>query len=216
MELLDAIKTTNACRAYKSDAVADELLLEVLDAARWAPSGSNRQPVSFIAVRDAAKRRALHDLYQPLWQNILQKYSSGEMGSGLKPAALARVDHFAQHLAEVPVLIVVCAAINQITAIDAGLARQSVTGGSSIYPAVQNLMLAARNRGLGTTLTTILCLAEREVQDVLGIPRDVATAAMITLGWPEKPFPRKLARRPLTEMVHLDTYGKPLPGADHW
>ena len=66
MELLDAIRTTHACRYYKTDAVPDALLLQVLDAARWAPTGSNKQPITFLAVRDAAKRRALHDLYQPL------------------------------------------------------------------------------------------------------------------------------------------------------
>lgn len=211
MDLLEAIKTTHACRAYKTDPVSDDLVWKVLDAARWAPSGSNKQPVTFLVVKDAAKRRALHDLYQPLWNGIMAKYSSGEIQSSFTPSALARVDHFAKHFGDIPVMIVVCAALNQITAIDANLGRQSVAGGSSIYPAVQNLILAARNEGLGTTLTTILCIAEREVQKLLGIPPDIATAAVITLGWPTKAFPKKLNRRPLAEIVFLDSYGAAMP-----
>jgi nitroreductase len=210
VDLLEAIKTTHACRAYKTDPVPDDLVWKVLDAARWAPSGSNKQPVTFLVVKDAAKRRALHDLYQPLWNGIMAKYSSGEIQSSFTPNALARVDHFAKHFGDIPIMIVVCAALNQITAIDANLGRQSVAGGSSIYPAVQNLMLAARNEGLGTTLTTILCIAEREVQKLLGIPPEIATAAVITLGWPVKAFPKKLNRRPLTEIVFLDSYGAPM------
>lgn len=214
MELLDAIRTTHACRYYKTDAVPDALLLQVLDAARWAPTGSNKQPITFLAVRDAAKRRALHDLYQPLWDAILPKYQSGEAKAGFKPGFLQHVDHFARHLADVPVMVVVGADMTQVTALDANLGRLPLTGGSSVYPAVQNLMLAARDLGLGTTLTTILALAEQEVQALLGMPSHIAVAAMITLGWPQKPFPQKLYRKPLTEFAFLDTYGQALPGAE--
>lgn len=212
MDLIETIRTTNACRYYKHDDVSDELLIKVLDAARWAPSGSNKQPVTFLAVRDRAKRQALHDLYQPLWNGIMEKYASGAIGAGFKPGFLQHVDYFAKHLADVPVMIVVCAAVSQITAVDADLGRQSVTGGSSIYPAVQNLMLAARGEGLGTTLTTILCLAEPAVKELLDIPHEIATTAVITLGWPAKPFPKKLHRKALGEIAFLDTYGAHMPG----
>ena len=213
MDLIDAMRTTHACRQYKSDAVPDELLLKVLDGARWAPSGSNKQPVTFLAVKDADKRRKLHDLYQPVWDGIMQKYQSGEIRAGFRAGFMERVDYFAKHLAEVPVMIVVCAAVNEITAVDANLGRLSVAGGSSIYPAIQNLMLAARNEGLGTALTTILCIVEPEVKAALSIPDDIATTAMITLGWPVKPFPKKLYRKPLDEIAYLDTYGEVIPGA---
>lgn len=213
MELVDVIRTTNACRYYKSDAVSDELLLHVLDCARWAPTGSNKQPVTFVAVRDAAKREALHELYQPLWDGIMAKYASGEIGAGFRPGFLEHVDHFAKHLKDVPVMIVVCAAVNEITSLDANLGRDPVTGGSSIYPAVQNLILAARDRGLGTTLTTILCLVEKEVKELLDIPDELGTCAMVALGWPQKNFPKKLHRKPLDEVAFLDTYGNTLPGA---
>lgn len=212
MDLLEVLRTTNACRYYKTDPVPDDLIIEVLDAARWAPTGSNKQPVTWVVVRDSAKRQGLHDLYQPLWNGVMEKYASGEIGAGFRPGFLDHVDHFAKHLKDVPLLIVACAKVGEITAVDANLGRLSVTGGSSIYPAVQNLMLAARNAGLGTTLTTILCLAEPDVKKLLAIPDDIATCAVIALGWPAKPFPRKLHRKALADIAFLDAYGQALPG----
>ena len=114
---------------------------------------------------------------------------------------------------DVPVMIVVCARWQELTALDANLGRTVLTPGSSIYPAVQNMMLAARNEGLGTVLTTLLVLSENEIKKLLNIPEDVATAAVITLGWPVKPFPKKLKRKPLATTAFLDTYGAALPGA---
>ena len=213
MELLDAMQTMNACRYFKPDAVSDELLAKVLNAARWAATGSNKQPTSFIAVRDPAKRQALHDLYQPIWDMVMQKYASGEFKSGFTPKFLAHVDHFARHISEIPVLIVACAEWQELTALDANLGRTVLTPGSSIYPAVQNLMLAARNEGLGTTLTTLLALAEPQVKALLGIPEHIATAAVIMLGWPAKPFPKSLKRKPLAEGAFLDSWGQALPAA---
>ena len=213
MDLIEAMRTTHACREYKTDPVPDDLVLKILNGARWAPSGSNKQPVTFLVVKDAAKRQALHDLYQPIWEGLMQKYTSGEAKSGFRPGFMERVDYFAKHLAAVPVMIAVCVAIDSITAVDADLGRLTVSGGSSIYPAVQNLMLAARNEGLGTALTTILCLVEPDVKTVLAIPDDIATTAMITLGWPAKPFPKKLYRKPLEDIAFLDAYGETMPGA---
>lgn len=213
MELLDAMQTMNACRYYKPDPVADDVLARVLNAARWAATGSNKQPVSLVAVRDAAKRQALHDLYQPIWAMAMQKYSSGEFKHGFTPSFLQHVDHFAKHIAEVPVHVVVCAEWQGLTAIDANLGRTVLTPGSSIYPAVQNLMLAARNEGLGTTLTTLLGFVEPQIKALLDIPEPIATAAVVMLGWPAKPFPTRLKRKPLATMAFLDSYGAPLPGA---
>jgi len=214
MELLDAMQTMNACRYYRPDPVPDALLANVMNAARWAATGSNKQPVSLIAVRDAAKRRAIHDLYQPIWDGALQKYSSGEFRHGFSPSFLTHVDHFARHLADIPVHLVVCVEWRELSTIDANLGRTVLTPGSSIYPAVQNLMLAARDAGLGTTLTTLLGLAEPQMKALLGIPEPIATAAVVMLGWPARPFPRKLKRKPLAGMAFLDTYGAPLPGAE--
>lgn len=214
MDLFEAMQTLNACRYYRKDPVSETLIAKLLNQARWAATGSNNQPVSYVVVRDAAKRQAIHNLYQPIWDGVMKKYSSGEIKSGFDPKFLAHVDHFAKHLADVPVMIVVCARWREMTALDANLGRTVLTPGSSIYPAVQNLMLAARAEGLGTVLTTLLVLAEKEIKALLEIPEDVATAAVITVGWPEKPFPRKLKRRPLAEIAFQDRYGEVLPGVD--
>lgn len=213
MDVYDAMQTLNACRYYKPDPVSDALVAKVLNAARWAATGSNNQPVTYVVVRDAAKRRAIHDCYQPIWDTVIKKYASGEIKSGFSSSFLQNVDHFARHFAEIPVHIVVCARWKDLTALDASLDRTVLTPGSSIYPAVQNLMLAARTEGLGTVLTTLLVLAEKDIKKLLNIPDELATAAVITLGWPEKPFPEKLKRKPLSEIAFLDSYGAALPSA---
>ena len=207
MDLREVMATTNACRYYKDKEVSDASLERILDSARWAPTGSNKQPVTFVVIRNFEKRQALHDLYQPLWDGVMEKYASGDIGAGFKPGFLQHVDYYAKHLAKIPVMIVVCAAMNDIVPVDADYGRPSVTGGASIYPAVQNLILAARNEGLGTTLTTLLCLVEPEVKTLLDIPESLGTAAMVTVGWPEKQFPTKLDRKPLSEVAFLDSYG---------
>ncbi len=213
MDLLEAIRTTATCRFFKPDPVPDATLVRVLDAARFAPTGGNRQPVRFVAVRDAAKRKQLHALYLPHWEAYFAQVTRGELRVGALPRVIANADHFARHLAEVPVLIVACAKLADVHPTDAALGRLSVVGGASIYPAVQNLLLAARAEGLGSALTTLLCAVEPRVKELLAIPADISTAATIALGWPAHPFPRQLSRRPLAESAFLDRYGDALPGA---
>lgn len=206
MEFQSVIESTGACRFYKPDAVPDDVLRRVLDAARFAPTGGNRQPVRFIAVRDAVLRQKLAALYLPLWKRFLERYKS----AGLNPAGMRVInnaDAMAEHLAEVPVLIVVCALLGDVLATDRQLDRLSIVGGASVYPAVQNLMLKAREEGLGTALTTLLCYVEPQVKELLTIPDDVSTAAMLPLGYPARPFPQRLSRRPLGEIAFVDRYG---------
>ena len=208
MELHAALETTGTCRFYRPDPVPDDVLRRALDATRWAPTGGNRQGVRFVAVREAALRRRLADLYLPLWEQYVSRATS-RPGAPL-PRLLANADHFARHLADVPVLVVVCARLADLLATDRHLDRLSVVGGASIYPAVQNLLLGARAEGLGTALTTLLCAVEPEVKTLLGIPDGVLTAAMVALGWPGRPFPKRLARRPLGETCFADAWGAPL------
>lgn len=212
MDLRETIESTGTCRHYRNDPVPEELLRRVLDAARFAPTGGNRQGVRFVVVRDAARRRALADLYLPLWEQYAQRAVS-RPGAPL-PALLRNADHMARHLAEIPVHIVVCAQTGDLMATDRHLDRVSVVAGASIYPSVQNLLLAARAEGLGTALTTLLCAVEPKVKDLLAIPDKVATAALIPMGYPAKGFPRKLAqsRRPVEEIAFAETYDKPLFG----
>ncbi len=207
MDFREVIRTTGACRHYRPDPVPDDVLARVLDAARWAPTGGNRQGVRFLAVRDAVKRRSLRDLYVPLWEQYVAR--AGARPGAPLPKLVAAADHMARHLDEVPVLLVVCAHVGDLLATDRHLDRVSVVAGGSVYPAVQNVLLAARAEGLGTALTTLLCAVEPQVKELLGIPDDVLTAALVPLGYPVEPFPKKLGRRPLSDICFGDAWGEP-------
>lgn len=211
MELMEAIRTNGTCRYYTSEPVPGALLATLLQAAQLGPSGSNRQPVRFLVVRDADKRRALQQLYLPVWNEYLAKMRTAGAGDRARGKLLDNADHYARHMADVPVQIVVCYGIADVQAVDSALDRPSVAGGASLYPMVQNLLLAARNEGLGTTLTTLLCVVEPDVRQLLDIPADVGTAAVIGVGWPARPFPQKLRRRPLADICFAEAFGNPLP-----
>lgn len=213
MDLITAMRTNGACRFYKPDPIPDEVLAGVLDAGRWGPTGGNRQPVSFVVVRDRAKKERLRDLYLPIWEPYCEAARQGAIRVGAKSTLLDNADHFARHMADIPVMLVICARLGDVHPTDHKLGRLSIVGGASVYPAVQNVLLAARAAGLGTALTTLLCEEEPAVKTLLGIPEEVSTAAMVTMGWPARPFPTRLTRRPLAEMAFLDSYGSPLPGA---
>ena len=208
MEFLDVLHTTPTCRYYRPDPVPDDVLRRVLDGARWAPTGGNRQGVRFLVVRDAARRRRLKELYLPLWEQYAER--SRAVSDVPRPRMLANADHMARHLDEIPALIVVCARLADLLATDRHLDRLTIVGGASVYPAVQNVLLAARAEGLGTALTTLLCAVEPQVKELFGIPEGIATAALVALGWPERPFPQKLSRRPLEEICFAEDWGTPL------
>jgi nitroreductase len=213
MELQDVIRRSGTCRFFKPDPVSDELLAELLDAARFGPQGGNRQPVRWIVVRDAEVKRQLRDWYLVPWKRYMAATETGEVRVEGESARrmVENADHMAEHLHEVPVLIVVCAVLADLTTPDANLDRVGVVGGASIYPAVQNLLLSAREAGRGAALTTLLCAYEPQVKELLSIPEGVATAATIALGWPEKPLATRLTRRPLGEVVYLERWGEPVP-----
>ena len=210
MELNDILKSNATCRYYKPDPVSDEVLADVLDAARWAPSGGNRQPLSFVVVRDADTKQALQDLYLPIWNAYVDNINAGNQRIGGLPKLVADADHFANHMAEIPILLLVCANLSDVHPTDHELGRLSVVGGASIYPGVENLLLAARQAGLGAALTTLHCAVEPQLKVLLNIPEHISTAAMVTLGWPARPFPTKLRRQPLADIVFSEKYGEPL------
>ena len=133
--------------------------------------------------------------------------NAGETRVGGLPKIVSDADHFANHLVDIPIMLIVCANLADVHPTDTELGRLSVVGGASIYTGVENLLLAARQAGLGAALTTLLCVTEPQVKALLDIPDHISTAAMVTLGWPSRPFPTKLRRQPLEEIVFSEKYG---------
>ena len=213
MELDDVMTSHGTCRFYKTDPIPDDVMARVLDAARWAPNGGNRQGIRLVVVKDAEKKAQLAEWYRGPWKAYVEGARAGQIDIGGAWKVVENADHFAEHLQDVPAIIVVCAKLDAIHPTDHELGRLSVVGGGSIYPGVQNMLLKAREEGLGTALTTLLCIFEPQVKELLGIPDDVLTAAHVAIGYPERPFPTKLNRMPLDEIVHLDSWGTALPGA---
>ena len=190
VSLFDAISSQRAIRHFSAQPVSDEAVETMLHAAIRAPSGGNRQPWRFLVLRDAALKRQLGQWYLAAWQTavagmetITQPYRHGA--------------ELAQQMATVPVLILVC-----IDHGDAVAEPGPITRGASIYPAIQNLLLAARALGLGTVLTTLHTQYEREIKALLRIPDTVETAALIPVGYPaEGAHGGRARRRPLSEVV---------------
>lgn len=212
MELIEAIRTNGTCRYYKPDPVPDAAIARILSVARFAPSGGNRQPLRFIVVRDAGRKRALSELYLPIWNRYIETRKS-QLPTTAKSGFFADADYFANRLEDIPVMILVCARLADVHPTDHELGRLSIVGGASVYPAVQNILLAAREEGLGVALTTLLCAEEPKVKALFAIPEDISTAAMVTVGWPVKPFPKGLKRKPLAEIAFAETYGAEFPAA---
>ncbi len=204
MDFFDVVTTQRAIRRLKTDPIPDAALRQIMDAAICAPSGGNRQGWSFIVVRDPAKRARLGELYREAWSELMKVpyYRDAASAPPDSPAGrmLASARHLGQHLGEAPVLILACIAL------DPG-AQPTLTTGASIYPAVQNIMLAARALGIGSCITTIHRFRDAQVKELLGIPSDVETAALIPLGYPLGNFGRP-PRRPLREVAFADRWGQ--------
>jgi len=215
--LYEALRTTRAVRRLRPDPVPEDALRRVLEAATFAPTGGNAQPWRVVVVREAAKKAALQALYAPLWDAYAAHHrrllgGMPEEARGRQERMLRAADHLAHHLHEAPVILVFCFEPAAMAITDAHLDRPSVVGGASVYPSVQNALLACRAEGLGCTLTTLLCAAEAEVKQLLGIPDDWGTAAHVPIGWPASRGHGPLRRRPVSKSAYLDRWGQPFPG----
>lgn len=215
IDLYEAASTTRAVRRLRPDAIPEDVLERVLRAATWAPSGGNLQPWHVIAVRDAGRKQGLAELYRSLWSDyatsrraLLERLP--ESMSAPAERALRAGDHLAEHWHEAPVVNVFCFHPERLTVTDAQLRRPSVVGGASLYPAVQNLLLACRAEGLGCVLTTLLCSREKEVRDLLEIPEPWATSAFVPIGWPVGGGHGPLSRRPVRDVAFADRFGEAL------
>ncbi|MBK5288753.1 MAG: nitroreductase family protein [Acidimicrobiia bacterium] len=193
-DLFDVIHAQRAHRAFADRPVADADLARILDAAVYAPSAENKQPWEFVVVRDPAGRAAIGALIERAWNSAGKAFSH----TRLSPALLTDVDAGATGgIAAAPVHIVVGADTER------GL-RQTVA--ESIFPAVQNLMLAAGAIGLGTALTTIAVGYADELRAIVGFPETVRPMAVIPVGYPARPLGPP-AREPFAHHTHRDRYG---------
>jgi nitroreductase len=218
MELSEVMRTTAAVRQYTDDPLPDEVLGRMLDNARFAPSGGNRQGVRVIVLRDDDTRAALVELARPAAQRYAAQVANGEAPwnplhpPGIDADTIAATDAPAAMLAplrDAPVLVLVIVDLGVVAATDQNLERIAVIPGASVYPFVWNLLLAAREEGYGGVPNTMLAAEEPKVKALLGIPDEFAIAAAIPLGKPVKQL-TKLKRRPVEEFVTRERFdGEP-------
>lgn len=215
MDIYDVMRTTGAVRQFTGDPLPDETLTRILDNARFAPSGGNRQGTRIVAVRDAATKEALADLSATGSRRYIAQLRHGEnpwnplhpMGVSADDLAAVKVPRAAQ-LIDAEVVLVVCVDLGVVAAFDQNLDRVAVVPGASVYPLVWNILLAARNEGFGGVLTTMAIAEEPQVKALLGIPDDYALAALLPLGKPVKQV-RKLTRKPVAEFVTRERFDGP-------
>lgn len=211
MDLLDGLATTRAIRRYRPEPVPPEDLATILWHATRAPSGSNRQPFRFVVLRDGPRareaRRVLGEGFRAAWGAKRSDDGYGE-GSGARPDSpkarmAATMQHFVDHVEEVPVIVL--ATYGRHRAADPA-------EGASVYPACQNLLLAARALGYGGVMTMWHAPVEGELRAAVGLPDDVAVAATLCLGRPAGRH-GPVRRRPVAELVYEDGWGEPAPWA---
>jgi nitroreductase len=225
MDLIDALRSTGAVREFTAQPVTDDVLGRVLDTARFAPSGGNRQGWRIVVVQDGPTRRRLRDLYLEGWYEYLALGAAGltpwspVADRAAETRALAEVPRiaeqvaargggFAERLDEVPVLLALLADLGALAAVDRDLGRYTLAGGASIYPFAWNLLLAARAEGLGGVITTMPIRREVEVKELLGAHDDLALAAVVALGHPARPR-RRLTRAAVEEWTTVDRLDGP-------
>lgn len=202
MDLTEAMRTAGSTRRHRTEPVPDEIIHRILDNARFAPSGGNRQPWRVIVVTDAAVRARLSQIYRQSWYEFHAPLFTA-------PGEQPQPNHYADYLHLVPVHLVVLVSMAGITTTNQALDTSRFVGGSGIYPFVQNLILGVRAEGLGTTLTTVLVPVEDQVRELLRIPDGYRVAAHLGVGWPEGPLPAALSRRQVEEFSTADYFDGP-------
>lgn len=210
MELREAMTSAWTNRHFLPDDVSDAEIADLLDIARFAPSGGNRQGWRVIVVKEQATRTKLRDFYLEAWEPYLAEIRKGattNTQTRLQSRGLAAADAFARGLDRIPVHLIVCVDLGVLQVTDKDLDRQSIAGGASIYPFTHNILLAARDAGLGAALTTLICPSEPGVIELLEIPDGFAVAALVALGRPvEEKIPKKLSRRPVEEFAFRERF----------
>lgn len=222
MDLREALRSTPATREFTSEPIDEATLRSILDDARFAPSGGNRQGWRVIVLDDANVRSQIREIYLSGWYEYL-----GQVMAGLTPfsptndrtieraardtagdmAALGQASPgFAERLDEAPALLLILADLSCLAAVDRDLDRYTLVGGGSIYPFVWNILLGARDRGLGGVMTTMPVLHEDRVLQLVNAPSNHVVAALVALGHPAKAVTR-LRRSTVDEFTWVDRFG---------
>ncbi|MBA2952820.1 nitroreductase [Nocardioides sp. MAH-18] len=214
MDLYDVMRSTPAVREFTDEPLPDDTLRRILDNARFAPSGGNRQGTHVIVVRDRATRERIAELNKPAVRRYLAQIRAGQSpwnpleAPAPTPAEIAATEvpeQFTKPVLTAGAVLVVCVDLGLVAAMDQHLDRIGVVSGASVYPLVWNILLAARNEGFGGTITTMAVAQEPAVRELLGIPERYAVAAVLPLGKPVKQLTR-LTRRPVSEFVTLERF----------
>ena len=217
------MRTTSSCRYFTDEPLDDEVLGRVLDTARFASSGGNRQGWRIVVATDPEVKHEIAMLHRRQWDPYYQKALDGVVGyqgdgSGTRMEhgterarrRLERTDDFAQQLEQVPALLVCYVELATLAVTDANLGRVPIVGGGSLYTLVQNILLACTDEGLGSALTTLLAAEQPAVDRVLGVPPGYALGALIAVGWPDRGrLYTKLTRKPVDEIAFADRWGEP-------
>ena len=211
MDLVSALRTTGAARRFAAEAVERATVAAILDDARFAPSGGNRQPWRVAVVEDRLVRQQLAALMRPVWDEYVAAAATGQTPFNAvtfePPATVAarQPNELLDHIEHIPVVLVVAADLRRIALMDGDLARPPITGGASVYPFCWSVLLAARERGLGGVMTTFLSRVEPAAIPFLGLPPAYALAATIFLGRPEHQ-PTHLRRDAVSSFTTVDRF----------
>ena len=214
MELNDVMRTTFAARGYTGDALSDEVLYGILDTARFAPSGGNRQGNRVIVVRDQATKDALGELNRPAAKRYMAQIHAGENPwNSYTPTrctpdeieAMEAASMLTDPVKHCSVALVFIVDLKVVASMDQDLDRIGIISGASIYPFVWNVLMAARQAGFGGTITTLACAQEDKVKALLCIPENFAVCAVVPLGKPVKQL-TKLKRLPVEEIAICECF----------
>lgn len=213
IDLFEAMSTTRAIRSFDARPISPGTIRALVEAASWAPSGGNLQQWRVVVLTDPAQRTAFAAVWRLSWARFVAglELPEGEVADDFVGRQMRASSALAASIDDVPAVAVFCHYPGLIGYLDAHLERPSVVGGASLYPAVQNFLLACRAHGLGAVLTTTICLAEPEAAAVLGAPEGVGIHAAVPFGYPRGASHGPARRRPVDRLAYGDRWGEALP-----
>ncbi len=213
VELYEALCTTRAIRRLRSDPIPEAVLERVLRAATCGPTGGNAQPWRVLVLQAPERKRALAEHFAPTWdeysspgRQMLERLPADQRARGMK--VMAAGDQLAAHLAEAPVVLVFCHDPNRLAHSGEDDPQPKFLFGGSLYPAIQNLLLACRAEGLGGVLTTMIWRRETQVRRALEIPEPWRVHAVVPIGFPQAGGHGPIARKPVAAMAYRDRWGE--------